>query len=287
MQLLAGTLRRQREATAMNLRRSVDVAYQSLLTSVDMRYAGQNYEVEVPVPDGEFTDKSWEELLVRFAGMHRAALWLCASGRTRRDHQFARDSHQPRTGSVVRRGRRRRSPTGGAAHRPLRRAGRLPDLSSLRAATGIGRSPGPAVIEETDSTTLVFPGDEVHVGAGRRDDHQTGGEPEVSAKLDLDVVGLHVLHNALANIAAEMAIVMMKTSYSTIFNEGLDFSTMLAGPAGQHHRREELRTRDDGSGQLHAALDAGRAGRGILQARRRRSSITIPIAATAIFPNTC
>ena len=25
---------------------------------------------------------------------------------------------------------------------------------------------GPAVIEETDSTTLVFPGDEVHVGAG-------------------------------------------------------------------------------------------------------------------------
>ena len=30
------------------------------------------------------------------------------------------------------------------------------------------------------------------------------------------------LHNALANIAAEMAIVMMKTSYSTIFNKGLD-----------------------------------------------------------------
>jgi N-methylhydantoinase B len=45
--------------------------------------------------------------------------------------------------------------------------------------------------------------------------------------LTLDTVGLHVLHNALANIAAEMALVMMKTSYSTIFNEGLDFSTVL------------------------------------------------------------
>jgi len=45
--------------------------------------------------------------------------------------------------------------------------------------------------------------------------------------LELDAVGLHVLHNALTNIAAEMAIVMLKTSYSTIFNEGLDFSTML------------------------------------------------------------
>jgi N-methylhydantoinase B len=42
-----------------------------------------------------------------------------------------------------------------------------------------------------------------------------------------DGVELHVLHNALANIAAEMALVMMKTSYSTIFNEGLDFTTVL------------------------------------------------------------
>lgn len=50
--------------------------------------------------------------------------------------------------------------------------------------------------------------------------------------IELDGVGLHVLHNALANIAAEMAIVMMKTSYSTIFNEGLDFSTMLLDREG-------------------------------------------------------
>ncbi len=51
-------------------------------------------------------------------------------------------------------------------------------------------------------------------------------------RLETDAVGLHVLHNALANIAAEMAIVMMKTSYSTIFNEGLDFSTMLLDREG-------------------------------------------------------
>lgn len=51
-------------------------------------------------------------------------------------------------------------------------------------------------------------------------------------RLELDAIGLHVLHNALTNIAAEMAIVMMKTSYSTIFNEGLDFSTMLLDRGG-------------------------------------------------------
>jgi N-methylhydantoinase B len=50
--------------------------------------------------------------------------------------------------------------------------------------------------------------------------------------LKLDSVGLHVLHNALANVAAEMALVMMKTAYSTIFNEGLDFSTVLLDREG-------------------------------------------------------
>ena len=49
----------------------------------------------------------------------------------------------------------------------------------------------------------------------------------MSRPLVLDTVGMHVLHNALANVAAEMALVMMKTSYSTIFNEGLDFSCAM------------------------------------------------------------
>ena len=50
---------------------------------------------------------------------------------------------------------------------------------------------------------------------------------------DLDSVTLHVLHNALANITAEMALVMIKTAYSTIFNEGRDFSTVLLDRRGQ------------------------------------------------------
>ena len=90
---------------------------------------------------------------------------------------------------------------------------------------------GPAVIEEPDSTTLVFRGDRLAV-------HPSGvlvltiGGTSMTKTLELDSVGLHVLHNALANIAAEMALVMMKTSYSTIFNEGLDFSTVLLDREG-------------------------------------------------------
>lgn len=43
----------------------------------------------------------------------------------------------------------------------------------------------------------------------------------------IDTVTLNIVHNALTNIASEMALVMLKTSYSTIFNEGLDFCTVL------------------------------------------------------------
>lgn len=45
--------------------------------------------------------------------------------------------------------------------------------------------------------------------------------------LRLDSVGLHVLHHALANVAAEMGLVVMRTAYSPIFSEGLDFCTVL------------------------------------------------------------
>ncbi|MFT4038052.1 MAG: hydantoinase B/oxoprolinase family protein [Thermomicrobiales bacterium] len=47
-----------------------------------------------------------------------------------------------------------------------------------------------------------------------------------------DTVTLNIIHNALTNIASEMALVMLKTSYSTIFNEGLDFTTVLLDKHG-------------------------------------------------------
>ena len=57
-------------------------------------------------------------------------------------------------------------------------------------------------------------------GRPRRDD-------EVKEFRWHDTVTLNIIHNALTNIASEMALVMLKTSYSTIFNEGLDFTTVL------------------------------------------------------------
>jgi N-methylhydantoinase B/oxoprolinase/acetone carboxylase alpha subunit len=43
----------------------------------------------------------------------------------------------------------------------------------------------------------------------------------------IDRVGLTLLHKQLVNVCDEMAVSMMRTAYSPIFSEGLDFSTLI------------------------------------------------------------
>jgi len=52
-------------------------------------------------------------------------------------------------------------------------------------------------------------------------------------KLAHDAITLSVLNNRLVNICREMGIAMMKTAYSPIFNEGLDFSCCLFNSKGE------------------------------------------------------
>jgi N-methylhydantoinase B len=47
------------------------------------------------------------------------------------------------------------------------------------------------------------------------------------------MVTLTIMESTMVAICREMGIVLMKTSYSTIFNEGLDFTCAIAGPDGQ------------------------------------------------------
>jgi N-methylhydantoinase B len=49
----------------------------------------------------------------------------------------------------------------------------------------------------------------------------------------LDSVTLTVINNALVNICREMGTAMMRTSYSPIFNEALDFSCVIFTPEGE------------------------------------------------------
>ena len=49
---------------------------------------------------------------------------------------------------------------------------------------------------------------------------------------EIDMVTLTVINNALVNLCREMGTAMMRTSYSTIFNEGLDFSCVVFNRRG-------------------------------------------------------
>ena len=50
---------------------------------------------------------------------------------------------------------------------------------------------------------------------------------------DVDMVTMNIVDSTMVAICREMGIVLMKTSYSTIFNEGLDFTCAIAAPDGE------------------------------------------------------
>src|SRR5947208_1912657 len=56
--------------------------------------------------------------------------------------------------------------------------------------------------------------------------------PVGESEQPIDSVTLSVINNGFVNLCREMGTAMMRTSYSTIFNEGRDFSCVLFNRAG-------------------------------------------------------
>jgi len=162
LQAVATAERRLRQAAVDELRRNVDVDEPILRRSADLRYAGQNYEVTVDLPDADL-DAGWVELLERFASEHERQYGFALSGepvelinlrvtamRTEPPVPLVAASHE----SVP------------ESQRPVWFSGSSPQDCRIlrRAALQPGHViDGPAVIEEPDSTTLVFPGDRLAV----------------------------------------------------------------------------------------------------------------------------
>ena len=49
----------------------------------------------------------------------------------------------------------------------------------------------------------------------------------------MDMVSLNIVGGILASICRDMGVTLMRTSYSTIFSESLDFTCALALPSGE------------------------------------------------------
>ena len=133
-----------------------------ILRSIDMRYAGQNYEREISLPPGPFTAEAAAGDDRPLQPRPRRVLRLLARGRAGRVRQSARQRHRPHrarrrfAGAGRGSARRSRSPTGrsrsagsGYVETPVYRR----DVTRLPGS----RSTGPAIIEEPDSTTVDPP----------------------------------------------------------------------------------------------------------------------------------
>lgn len=137
-----------------------------VLRRLDMRYAGQNYEREVPIPAGALTPQSLTELERRFAEQHRLFYGFALEGEPVEAVLLRVTAIGMADADVAIEPPRASEPPRSAPERPVafRGYGYLPTPIYRRDALPAGFVfHGPAIVEEPDSTTVVHPGDTVTV----------------------------------------------------------------------------------------------------------------------------
>lgn len=105
---------------------------------------------------------------------------------------------------------------------------------------------GPAIIEERESTTIVPPGDTVHVdenlnlritiaGAGTADAIVTADMPldEAIRRIEADPISLEIMWSRLVNVVEEMWHTVCRTAFSLGISESQDFACAMLDPDGE------------------------------------------------------
>jgi N-methylhydantoinase A len=137
-----------------------------LLRSVDMRYAGQNYEREITLPPGPFTAEAAEAMTGRFSRAHDEFYGFSLEGEP---VEFV--NLRVSAIGVANLDAALQAPEAGGAPEPVSRRpvsfrglGYLDTPVYRRESMPAGFAiAGPAIIEESDSTTVVHPGDRLLV----------------------------------------------------------------------------------------------------------------------------
>jgi N-methylhydantoinase A len=142
----------------------IGTAARRITRTVDMRYAGQNYELPVPLPEGELGAATLEALGEGFAAAHQRMYGFVAEGepvqlvtfRLEASGIVNKASFQPQpengrdaSGAVIAKRDVWMPEAGGFVACPVY------DRDRLQAGN---RLSGPAIIEQMDATTVVLPG---------------------------------------------------------------------------------------------------------------------------------
>ncbi|MBW4090388.1 MAG: hydantoinase/oxoprolinase family protein [Proteobacteria bacterium] len=152
------------EAAAWFAEAAVGPAERRVQRAVDMRYAGQNYELSVPVPDGPITGSVLDGLAAGFADAHRRMYGFVAEGEPVQLVTFRIEA----SGLVPKaafRPRPERAPDASAAI-VGRREVWLPEADGFLSCPLYDRDrldsghriAGPAIVEQMDATTVILPG---------------------------------------------------------------------------------------------------------------------------------
>ncbi len=227
-----------REAVA-ELRREGYEGEPLLVRSISMRYAGQNYERDLPVSAGRITASSFQRVLEAFHREHHDFYGFSFPGEVVELIHF----NVTALGEGLKPPLPEPAASGApepAQRRPVyfRGKGFLTCPVYLRESLPAGAAvEGPAVIEEMDSTTLVHPGQSCAVSPQgilvlRWPASLTAGVTARS-RSTTDSVTLAILHNSLLNVTREMGMAMMHTAYSPIFSESRDFACALFDRRGE------------------------------------------------------
>ncbi len=154
-------LRRRCEAWFAD--RGIQTDARRVALSVDMRYAGQNYELSVPLPTGPITPAVIDALAAGFADAHQRLYGFVAEEEPMQLVTFRAEA----TGIVPKADIRPAAETGPDPHAAelgrrdvWLRAGAFvscPLYDRARLTAG-NRIDGPAIVEQMDATTLIAPG---------------------------------------------------------------------------------------------------------------------------------
>lgn len=157
----------EREATAWLDREKIGESERRISRVADMRYAGQNYELAIDLPAGEINSRGLTEILETFHQEHERAYGFAAPSEPA---QFvtlrveARGEVPPPQFPELPRG-------DGVAQPETTRNTYIPEAGGWIDCPVFHRSAllggqhfhGPAVVDQMDATTLVLPGQRVHV----------------------------------------------------------------------------------------------------------------------------
>jgi N-methylhydantoinase A len=152
------------QADAWFAREEIAADARRLLRTVDMRYAGQNYELAIPLPEGPITSKTLELLAQGFADAHQRMYGFLADNEPVQLVTFRLEA----TGLVSKATLAAHPSAGADANGAIRESRDVwftesgdflscPVYAREDLKSG-NRFSGPAIVEQMDATTVVLPG---------------------------------------------------------------------------------------------------------------------------------